>query len=419
MDLSIISLLFLVAAIAIGFLMKRNIGLIAIALALILGRIGGLTDGEIISGFNSNLFMVLLGVSYLFAISKNNGTLELIARKTIALAGKRINLIPVILFFVGAIIAMAGPGTIAGCALMAMLATALAKELDIDPLPFTLCSFLGAAGGGMSPIAPTGIVTIQIAAQQGYTGIEIPYMLTMLLAAMFFFIIYYFATGTFKVKSRCIPLTFKEVEPLNRNQWLTIGGMVVMIAMVLIFKINVGLASFLVAGILNIIGVCKEEKIFKEITWSTLIMVCGMGVLMNVIIQLGGIEKLSATLASMMTPYTAQPLMSLASGIMGFFASTSGVVLPTLIPTVPGIVESLGGAVEPLTLISALSTSSQLAGISPGSTGGALVLAAYVTFFKPNTDQKNRYFLRLFVVSIIAVLFASALGLINFYAWIQ
>ena len=92
MDLSIISLLFLVACIAIGFLLKRNIGLIAIAMALILGRLGGIADSDIISGFNSNLFMVLLGVSYLFAIARSNGTLEAVARKTIALAGNTVNI---------------------------------------------------------------------------------------------------------------------------------------------------------------------------------------------------------------------------------------------------------------------------------------------------------------------------------------
>ena len=70
-----------------------------------------------------------------------------------------------------------------------------------------------------------------------------------------------------------------------------------------------------------------------------------------------------------------------------------------------------------LTLISALSVGSQVSGISPASTGGALVLAAYVTLYKPNSDQKNRYFLRLFITSIIGVLFMSALGFIGLYSW--
>ena len=419
MDLSIISLLFLVACIAIGFLLKRNIGLIAIAMALILGRLGGIADSDIISGFNSNLFMVLLGVSYLFAIARSNGTLEAVARKTIALAGKHINLIPIIMVIAGALLSMAGPGTIPVLALMVMLSTALAKELGIDPLSFTVCCFMGAAGGGMSPIAPTGIVALELAAEEGYTGISIPYMFTVLLAFLLFAIIYYFATGLFKAKAQTVPLAMKEVPPLTRQQWITIGGIVVMILLVLFLGINVGLASFLIAAILNLMGMCEERQILKEINWGTLIMICGTGVLMNVIIQLGGIDKLSAALASIMSPYSAPSLMALSSGTMGFFASTSGVVIPTLVPTVPGIIETLGGGVTPLSLISALSIGSQIAGISPASTGGALALAAFVTMYNPNAEEKNRYFLRLFITAIIGVLFMSALGLTGFYSLLQ
>jgi di/tricarboxylate transporter len=418
MDLSSISLLFLLGCIVLGFVMKRNIGLIAIALALILGRLGHIEDSVIISGFNSNLFLILLGVSYLFTIAENNKTLELLARKTIALAGNRINLIPLVLVALGTIIAMTGPGTIPALALCTMLSTTLAKELDIDPLPFTVCSFMGAAAGGMSPIAPTGIIALEIAAKQGYSGFGIPYMLTMMAAAFIFGAVYYFATGVFKLKAATLPAVMRQVEPLNRNQWITIAGIVVMMVLVIFFKFNVGLTSFLVAGILNLIGVCDERKIFANISWSTLIMVCGVGVLMNVIIELGGIAQLSAALASLMNTYTAPPLMCLGSGIMGWFASTSGVVIPTLIPTVPGIIAHLAD-VTPLSLISALSIGSQMAGISPGSTGGALALAAYVTLFKPSAEEKNRYFIRLFVTSIFAVLFVTALGFANFYNWIQ
>ena len=214
-------------------------------------------------------------------------------------------------------------------------------------------------------------------------------------------------------------MSLKEVPPLTRQQWITIAGIVIMILLVLIFGINVGLASFLIAAILNIMGMCDERQILKEINWGTLVMICGTGVLMNVIIELGGIDKLSSALASIMTPYTAPSLMSLSSGTMGFFASTSGVVIPTMVPAVPGIVETLGGGVTPLSLISALSIGSQIAGISPASTGGALALAAFVTMYKPNAEEKNRYFIRLFITAILGVLFMSALGLTGFYTWLH
>ena len=418
MELAIISLLFLVACVVVGFLLKRNIGLIAIALALILGRIANIPDAEIISGFNTNLFVILLGVSYLFTIANSNGTLENIVRHIVALAGRHINLIPVIFVVLGALMSMAGPGTVPTLALTTILSTALAKELDIDPLPFTVCCFMGAAGGGMSPIASTGIVALDLAAKEGYTGLEMPYMFTVLFAFLIFGAVYYFATGLFKLRADKIPESIKNQKKMTKDQWITLAGMIFMLLLVIFFKINVGLAAFLVAAILNIIGVCDEKKVFAEIPWSTLIMICGVSVLMNLVITLGGIDKISGWLASIMTPYTAPALMAVSSGLFGLFASTVGVVIPTLVPAVPGIIAGLGGGVDPCTLISALSVSSQISGISPASTGGALALAAFVTLYNPTGDQKNRYFIRLFITSIVAVLFVSALGLTGFYSWL-
>ena len=65
---AILSLVFLAAAIAIGTLLKKNTGVISIALALILARIAGVTDKTVIGYFNNSLFIMLLGIMFLFCI---------------------------------------------------------------------------------------------------------------------------------------------------------------------------------------------------------------------------------------------------------------------------------------------------------------------------------------------------------------
>ncbi|OPX81221.1 MAG: hypothetical protein A4E52_02237 [Pelotomaculum sp. PtaB.Bin013] len=74
MNLGVLSLLFVLFAIVLGFVKKMNTGLIAIGLALIIGRIGGISDNDVIAGFNTSLFVMLLGVTYLFSIANCNGT---------------------------------------------------------------------------------------------------------------------------------------------------------------------------------------------------------------------------------------------------------------------------------------------------------------------------------------------------------
>ena len=64
--MALASLTALGLAILLGFLKKKNTGLLCTALALLVGRLAGLSDVEIIRGFNYSLFIMLLGVTYLF-----------------------------------------------------------------------------------------------------------------------------------------------------------------------------------------------------------------------------------------------------------------------------------------------------------------------------------------------------------------
>ena len=68
--MALISLGSLAAAIFLGFFRKMNTGLVCIGFALLLGKLAGIPDKEIIGGFNYSLFLMLLGVTYLFGLAK-------------------------------------------------------------------------------------------------------------------------------------------------------------------------------------------------------------------------------------------------------------------------------------------------------------------------------------------------------------
>ena len=61
--LATMALMFLIAAIVIGFVRNINVGFVCLGLALILGLVGGVSAKEILSGFPSSLFMTLLGTT--------------------------------------------------------------------------------------------------------------------------------------------------------------------------------------------------------------------------------------------------------------------------------------------------------------------------------------------------------------------
>ena len=132
--MALLSLGFLLLAIMLGFIRKMNTGLLCIAFALLLGRMAGISDAEIIKGFNASLFLMLLGVTYLFSLAQINGSLDLLAQKVISLAGKRVYLIPIIIYVFSIILAALGPGSVPTMAIMMVFSMSLAAEMKISPV---------------------------------------------------------------------------------------------------------------------------------------------------------------------------------------------------------------------------------------------------------------------------------------------
>jgi len=375
MNYGLWSLVALIIAIAIGFTKKLNTGLIAIAFAVILGKMAGMKESEIIAGWSTSLTMMLMGVTFLFSISQTNGTLELFARKVIALSGKKTWMIPIAIYLLSTFLAAIGPGTIPVMALMIPLSMALAAELDISPLMLAPITVLGAAAGGISPIAPTGIIGLELAAKQGFTGFAMQYFVNSLMGETIFALLLYLVLGGYKIKSKK-ELSLGELPAFNKQQAITLFGIASLVAIVLLTKSNVGLIAFCVGVVLLVLKVADERKSIATMPWGTIILVCGVGVLMNLAIKLKGIEMLAQFLAQFMNEKTASPIIGLTAGIMSWLSSTSGVVMPTLIPTVSELMKTLPNA-SPLDLISAITMTAHTAGVSPASTGGALALAAY------------------------------------------
>lgn len=415
--MALLSLFSLAAAIFLGFFRKMNTGLVCIGFALLLGKIAGMADRDIIGGFNYSLFLMLLGVTYLFGLAEINGTLKLLTRKITVLAGKHTYMIPVVMYVFATVLSALGPGTIPTTAIMMVFGMTLAVEMKINPAMLAAIIFLGAAGGGMSPLAATGIIGLDLCQGFGLTGIEMPLLVNGILSSTVYAALVYVAFGGYKLKSDVV-LQFSDIPAFNKEQIITLIGIAGMVGLVLLFKVNVGLASFTVAMVLSFLRVSDEEQALKKIPWGTLLLICGVGVLMNVIIALGGIDLLSASLASVMSANTATTILGVTAGVMSWFSSTSGVVMPTLIPTIPHIIQQMSISVNPVEWVTAISMVSNTAGISPLSTGGALALAAYSAEAGAAAGELDRLFIKMFSISAAGVVTLSILAYFGFYRWL-
>lgn len=424
MSYEILSVIFLFAVVALGFWRKCNIGILAMGFALIIGKIGGMTNSQILGGFDAKLFITLVGVTFLFGIAQSNGTLELAAKKAIALAGNRTYLVPLILFLVTGFLSAIGPGNIPAGALMTVVAVTIAVEMGENPLLFALSAKVAANGFTITPFAPAGVLTMTLAKKAGYTGSITPIMLNVMLWSVLMLIGFFIYYKVWRIKPKALVSSQMDEaqQKLNRHQWITIGGIAIMIYLVMFQKVDVGLAALLISAILILFGISNERQALAKIPWGTLLLISGVGVLMNVVITMGGIDLISKELLRVMTPATAAPIIAFISSVLSFFSSTTGVVIPAMVPTIGTVSASLGIGMQGfVSLVGVMISASLSSAFSPASTGGGLILAAYMAASNaPDKEaEQRRLFGQLILVAAVCVVANVILAALGVYGIIK
>lgn len=416
MGLQVLALAFLIGAIVLGFIRKMNVGIVCLGLALILGKIGGLSNGDIYGGFPYKLFATLLGTMLFFSLLQQNGTLEKISKKLIGLCGRNTFLVPIIIYLASFILSAAGPGAISVQSVTVLFAVSMAVQMKISPVLMGSMAILGAVGGTASPIALTGIIVEGLLSDMGIEGMGMKVFLGVSFANLVCAVATYAALGGYKIRTHSEKQ--ESGEGFDQKQLISLAALLVMVVMVVGFSYDVGLLCLTLSLVLMLANAADEKKAIKMIPWNVLLLIAGVNVLMNITQKLGGINLLSDILASFMSARTAAPLMGLTGGIMSWFSSANGVVFPTLIPAVPEIAENVGGA-SVLQMVVAIVCSATVAGISPLSTGGSLIMAGYAQESGCDDKEQQKLFGRLFALSasVVAIVFvltlSGALGVIG------
>ena len=401
MNLGLVSLIVLLLAIVIGFARNANVGILCVGFSMILSIVYKIDIKQVIAGLSSSLFIQMVGITYLFAIIQGNGTLELLARKMVRLVGTKTHLIPFVMYILGFIVCAIGPGAIPSLAIIPVIAIPVAVSAGVNPIMTAIIGDLGVMSGRMSPLTPESAVVRELMKQQGLEANTIPIMICLTFTALICVVLVYIYYKGWKVE-KVEDGTKEKLPSFEAKQWLSIIGLVVLAVGALFFSWNVGFTGFLVGSILIVLGCADEKKAIAAIPWNVILMVLGVGILMNVITVSGGIDIMVAALEKVMNKTIAATVMGVVAGIMSFFSSGLGVVFPTLIPTAAGLSGGLG--VSAVELVSVIVIGGTVAGFTPVSTTGALIMAGVSQ--QKDAEEKfpqNKMFIELFSVSFIAL----------------
>ena len=422
-----VAIIALVALFVAGTLLPINMGALAYVAAWLVGMFAlNLDEKEILAGVSADLILTLIGVTYLFAIARNNGTVDLIVSSAVRAVGGRVALIPWVMFAVTALLTAMGAASPAACAIIGPVALGFAGRYKINPLMMGMFVVHGAQGGGFSPISIYGTITNSVMIDNGLPASEMTVFLTSLVVNLVMATILFFALGGRALMdtrldpdeaasaAAGVPGDLNEggvtvpargygtVAPtgtkpgIRTEQTLTLAAFVIVAAVALFFDKNIGFASITAATVLAALSPSQHKDAIRQIAWPTVLLVAGVSTYATILNTAGSPEFVGGWAAGLGVAAIGALVLCYVGGVVSAFASSTA-LLPIIIPiAVPLIAE---GGISAAMFVAALAISSTIVDVSPFSTNGALMLAN-----RPDSITEERYYKQILGYSVLVVL---------------
>jgi di/tricarboxylate transporter len=417
MSTELIPILALVVMFLAATVFPVNMGALGFVAAFFVGTLAvGMGADDIIAGFPSSLFLTLVGITYLFAIAQNNGTVDLLVRGAVRLVGGRVALIPWVMFGITGVLTSIGALGPAAVAIVAPIALGFAARYKINALLMGMMVIHGAQAGGFSPISIYGVTVNNIAANAGLVNSP----LTLFLGSLFFnaaigALLFMFLGGRSLIGrsvhdedgtrpdgdtggvggsgSRTVmrgfgastprpsgqtvtvenaPPLATAVKAITFDQILTLVGLASLALFALVLDLDVGFIAMTVAVVLALASPKAQKGAINQISWSTVLLIGGVLTFVGVLQEAGTVEYVGDAVAGIGIPLLVALLLCYIGAIVSAFASSTAILGVTIPLAVPFL---LAGEVGAIGVIVALSIASTIVDVSPFSTNGALVLA--------------------------------------------
>ncbi|GGU32740.1 SLC13 family permease [Streptomyces coeruleorubidus] len=456
MSPELISILVLVVVFVIATTRSVNMGALAFAAAFGVGGLVADLDADgIFAGFPGDLFVVLVGVTYLFAIARANGTTDWLVHAAVRLVRGRVALIPWVMFALTGALTAIGAVSPAAVAIVAPIALSFAARYGISPLLMGAMVVHGAQAGGFSPISIYGSIVNGIVERENLPGNEVVLFLSSLAANLVIAGVVFVVCGGLKLwaqgavderdggagdsggspapaagspapaaGSRAAgsapvpqkaaprdaglrtdptpaPTPSTETTNLTPSRTATLTSLLALVVAVLVFDLDAGLTAITLAVVLSTLWPEDSRKATGQIAWPTVLLICGVLTYIGVLDEMGTITWAGEGVGNIGVPLLAAVLLCYIGALVSAFASSVG-IMGALIPLAVPFLER--GEIGAIGMVAALAVSATVVDVSPFSTNGALVLAA-----APDVDRE-RFFRQLMVYGgiVVAVVPAAA-----------
>ncbi|WP_368396894.1 SLC13 family permease [Streptomyces sclerotialus] len=379
MSTEVISIGALLVMFVVGTILPINLGILAFVATFAVGTVSlGLTEDEIFEGFPVDLFVTIVGVTYLFSVARRNGTIDWLVAAGVRLVRGKVALIPWVLFLVAATLTAFGTFTPAAVAILVPIAMNFAYRYKINPLVAGMMVISGGHAGAFSPLAVSGALVLGLVDD---TTLHIS-PVTLFTASFVINLVLSLLTYVFLAKRPAPPADTAHETADDENpaasgrpdwrQWLTLASLLALVVGALGFRLEIGFLALVAGALLSLVDMARQEKAVDGISWSTLLLVAGMMTYIAMLEKAGIIEDISHHAAGLGAPLLVALVLCFTVAITSAFASSTAILTAIIPLAVPLLLSSHLSAAG---LIAALAVSTTIVDTSPFSTNGALVLS--------------------------------------------
>lgn len=421
MGIDVVGIAVLALVFVVGTWRSINLGALSLVAAVALGTgLANVSLKDVYDGFPADLFMLLVGVTFLFGVATANGTVDWIVDRAAHLVGHHSQLLPRVLFAVAAVPSTAGALGPASVAILAPLGLRVGQRYNINPVLTSLMIVHGSAVGNFSPVNVLGAIVNQTMRREGLPSnpllLFVGNLAFNVLLGVAIYVIYGRALrsgGRGRRSDDVLPeadssagevqkapavaarpaiatdagialakLTSKPAR-LTSPQVTTCIAVVIVLVGALGFRLDIGVLALVAAVVLRLVTPTSSEGAEKSIAWGVVLLICGIVTYVSLLQHIGTINRLGEAFADMRVPLLAALAICFIAGAVSAFASSTGVIGALIPLSVPLIAL---GEVSTVGFVVALTISATAVDATPFSTVGALTVA------NAPEDQRQRIY---------------------------
>ncbi|WP_036969030.1 SLC13 family permease [Promicromonospora kroppenstedtii] len=417
MTAEIIALIGLALVFGISALRNVHMGALALVAAFIVG-IGVVGEGldDVLGGFPVDALIILVGITYLFGIARETGTIDWLVDRSLGLIGDRVALLPWGLWLIATGVACLGTSHAAFAVVPIAMSLAATHRISSTMMGIAMSSAI--VGGALAPTSIVGITvqTVASSADIPYNaalmfGLSVGVNALVVLAAFFMFGGRELIQRTRQARDNGpdgavggagVPAggsggvaTLERTEVKAPTKITAMQVLVIVSILTLIggffllttldVDINLGVVALTIAVILALVDPGVGRRGIARIDWGTILLLGGIITYVEVLTRLGAIEQLGEAARSVSVPIVAALVICIVAGLVSAFASTIGIIGALIPLAVPLLVP--GGGLETTGFIYALAISASLVDCAPFGTTGATIVASTVEHDRPRVNR--------------------------------